>query len=291
MRDKINDRLYPPAPDGGWTVDSAFLAANPALLFRVIDKGGLRYALPISTLGSGPHTIHMSQRGWKALDTKYMWSNRELQPVRDGQPGEPVSLSRGMWENPSYQLDTARFCGNFVPVAQLVKDIGVDFYTINFKAKTGAVSLEGGALQAAIDQVPTLVTPPLGVSAAMLARYKRTLHQITRVGASPSILLEYNDPDPVLDTGSTRGKRPRQLIIVLDKGVYGYKPSWVYSTTKMPQKDQSAIRFLDAIDMSGDGTPELLFTYESFPRYTLVYKQWNDTWRRVWEHNGRACDG
>jgi hypothetical protein len=290
-RDKIKNRLYPAPGDGGWPQDSAFLASNPPLLFRVVSKGGLRYALPISSLSGGLRNMHLSPRGWRALDSDMMWGGKQLTPLRDARLGAPITVAHGMWENPTYPLDSARGCDNQVPIAQV--DVGPDvhFMVDHFKMPNAPGTIDNSSLQQALDQVPTLVTPALGVSGAMLTRYRRSLHEISRAGASPSLLLEYNDPDPVLDTGSIRGKRPRQLIVIMDKGTYGFKPTWVYKTTRM-KGDMEGMRYLDALDTNGDGKPELLFTYSDphYERYTLVFRQWNDTWRKVWEHNGRACD-
>jgi hypothetical protein len=291
-RDTIKNRLYPAEGDGGWSADSTLLASKPAFLYRVIVKNGQQYILPIANLADGDRNLHLSARGWRALDSSTMWENKTVYPVRDGRVGEPVKMQRGMWQNPAYALDSVPGCpGVQIPIGQLSVGDGVSLVVSNYKAPAGLVTLDANALQRAIDAVPTLVTPTLGVSAAMLTRYRRTVHQIPFPNKPPQILLEYNDPDPVLDTGSTRGKRPRSMVILMAKGVYAYHPSWIYSTTKM-KGDVPALHFLDAIDVTGDGIPELFFSPEvdKLTEYTFQYRQWNDTWRQTWRRSPGRCD-
>ena len=291
-RDTIKNRLYPKEGDGGWAQDSAFVASRPGLVYRVIEKNGQQYIMPITTLAGGSRPLRLSERGWKALDSATMWENKLVTPMREGRAESPVKMQRGMWENPTYPLDTARACaGSQVPIGQVTLPAGVSFVVANYKAPSNIVTLDAGVLQQAIDQVPTLVTPTLGVPAAVLARYRRSVHQIGRPDRAPSILLQYDDPDPVLDTGSVRGKRPRNLIVVMDKGVYGYHPSWVYATTKM-KGDRTPLKFLDAFDVTGDGIPELFFTLDvdRGREWTFQYRQWNDTWRESWHHSEGRCD-
>ncbi|MDQ6613136.1 MAG: hypothetical protein M3Y64_11930, partial [Gemmatimonadota bacterium] len=88
-----------------------------------------------------------------------------------------------------------------------------------------------------------------------------------------------------------QGVRPRHLIVILDKGVYGYRSSWVYKTTGM-SKDLAVLQYLDAVDTNADGIPELFFSidFKGGNTMTLMYRQWNDTWRQTWRRGMVRCD-
>ena len=294
MLDKVNKTLYnKQTGDSGWEADSTFLANSPRVMFRVFRKGGTEFILPIAALGpTGVRELHMTSRGWHALDIAMLWSDKTVTPIRDGQLAPSSRIVRGMWEDPQSPLDTVppNIGCNVIPRALVSVDNDVELVLTNYRPAVGSL-LDAGALQAALNIVPSLVTPTLGVSAAELQRYKRSVHQIGHVGGTPSILLEYHDPEPAVDTGTVLGVRPRHLIVMLDKAVYGYRASWEYHTSGMT-KDRFVLHYLDAVDANGDGVPELFFSidFKDGRSYTVMYRFWNDTWRESWRHSPGRCD-
>jgi hypothetical protein len=78
----------------------------------------------------------------------------------------------------------------------------------------------------------------------------------TGVNAQPSIMVVYDDPEPVPDSLLMTETRPRQLIVILDKSVYGYRQSYHYSSLGLrPPR----LTYLDAFDTNNDGKAEIFF--------------------------------
>lgn len=290
--DKINSRLYKaPVGDAAWETDSSFLADSPSVLFRVYHRNGTRFVMPVAALGSsGLRDLHMTQRGWRALDIQLLYTGKTFLPIRNGQIGSPFRSEGGMWEDPTHPLDTLSGCPLIIPRANVTVDPDVEIAMTNYKPTSGQL-LDGSALENALSQVPSLVAPTLGVSGTELLRYKRSIHQIAHSEGPPSILLEYHDPEPAPDTGVVQGVRPRHLIVMLDKGIYGYRTSWKYITTGM-SIDRPVLHYLDAVDTNADGVPELFFSidYKGGYTFTVMYRQWNDTWREMWRRGMTRCD-
>ena len=151
--------------------------------------------------------------------------------------------------------------------------------------------LSAAELQEAIDLVPLLIAPTAGISTSQLQRYERRIFQVpSGSGPNPSIVLEFDDPEVPPDSVPSMGERPRHLIVVLDKGVYGYKPSWTYKSLGN-RKDQVRLKFLDFVDTNGDGLVELFFgaRVEALPRFTRVLKFETDVWRETLTYQGNDC--
>jgi hypothetical protein len=94
----------------------------------------------------------------------------------------------------------------------------------------------------------------------------------------------------VADSVRPIGQRPRQLIVVLNQGVYGYKPTFTYSTLGN-KLSPPRYRYLDHFDVDGDGTSELFFglTIQGAPLYTIVLRYDTDAWRELLRNERQRC--
>jgi hypothetical protein len=125
----------------------------------------------------------------------------------------------------------------------------------------------------------------------MLPRYRRELYVAeTGNGPRPTIVVVYDDPEVVADSVRQIGARPRHLVVVLDKGVFGYKPTFIY-TTLGNKRSPPRYRYLDHIDVDDDGTSELFFGLRSTgaPLYTIVLRYEADAWRERLRNERRRC--
>jgi hypothetical protein len=293
VREKIDERLYAKPDASSWVRDSTLAVSKPPVLLRVIKKGDRDYLLPIALLDKAtPTTLRMTRRGWAIMDINLLSSGNQISPVRDGFALTPVSMTRGMWEVPSSPLDTIPGCQTVLPLGLAPLPQGTQLAVANYKIPAGMNTLSPGEVEAAIREVPLLVTPTVQVSASQLVNYTRSVHQIPRVNANPAILLSYHDERPITDTSVVGQRRPRHLQIVLEKGVYGYRPSWVYSTTGT-KADKPLLRFLEILDADGDGNSEIFFYVDVRPgiSFTMAYRQKNDTWQEYWRRPPARCDG
>jgi hypothetical protein len=279
------------AGDPVWRGDSTALAAHPEVLFRVTRDSTGRRVVPLATLGPrGFRLLTLSDRGWRALDLAYLQRGQTLRPYRAGASQPAVPSTRGMWEGAP--LDTIAGCSVLLPGGLADLPDGVEFVTSAPRPPLKSVTpLSGGELQTAIDAIPLLIAPAAGIPMAMMPRYTRSVHvAATGNGPRPSIIVVYDDPEVVPDTTQPIAQRPRHLVVVLDKGVYGYKPTYTYSTLGN-KRTPPRLRYLDHLDTDGDGASELFFgiTNTGATLYTIVLRYEVDAWRELLRNERQRC--
>ena len=292
--EKIKTKLYPPdvaVIDQVWVRDSTTVAKGPAILFRTFRKGDTRLLIPIGTMQNSNITmLRMSKRGWNYLDIAALGTG-SVTPIHDGQPAGAVKISQRMWENAATPLDSMDRCPNMIPHILAPMPSGSQLAVMNYPLPSGLKTMTEAQTSEALSKIPQLVTPTIGVRPAQLARYTRTVRQVLRKDAEPALLVEYHDDAVDSDTSTLGLRRPRHIVIVMEKGMYGYRPGWVYSTTGTTS-DRPALRFLDSFDVDGDGKSELFFGVD-VPNgwsYTLGFKAENGSWTEFWRRNSARCD-
>jgi hypothetical protein len=302
--DRVKNVLRP-ANGGGdprWTGDSTLLASKADFLFRVRRTDGDVRVVPIATIGAqGFRPLYFSDRGWRAFDVQYLQKGSKLTAYRAGQAAGEVEMLRGMWEPPSEPLDTIPGCPSMVPSAKAAVSEGVGLLINGAPPPLKPVKpLSAGELEQALHTVPTLVAPTSGVSGSILARYKREVHVVnTGTSSSPSIVLVYDDPEQLPDSIAPIAQRPRHLVVVMDRGVYGYRPTFTYATAgNTHQNTPLRYYYVDYLDVDGDGRAELFFgtrdprVMKRFPvpsLYTIVLRFENEAWREMLRYDGSPC--
>jgi len=286
----------PPAgAEADWVRDSTLLAARPAVLLRVVRRNGATQVAPIATIGvDGARVMRMGDRGWRAFDLAYLQQGSQVHPTREGRALAPVRMTRGMWEGAP--LDTIAGCAVQVPFAAVPLPDGVELATVGAGPPTITSGTEGSGLSAAAlaevaEGVDKLVVPTTGIPLAELPRYRRRVQALrtTREGP-PTVVISYRDPDGSPQTGPQVGQRPRQLIVVLDKSVYGYKPTYTFTDISATRADMPR-RFLGGMDVNADGTAELFFGLEDplYPLVTFVLRRGEDSWSDWWRYEYQPC--
>jgi hypothetical protein len=286
--ERIKQRLAQESGGGGgdaaWAADSAFLAPNPPTVFRVIQGPQGRLAVPMGTMGAlGFHRIQLTPRGWRAFDGQYLHGGNALSPVATGLAVGSAPMSRGYWEAGN-TLDSLPGCKVPVPAGVIDLKSNATLAVAHATPKLKPVeTASDAAVQSALSAIPTLIAPTNGISVAMLATYRRQIYVLpTGATKSSSILVLYDDPQVASDTLAPMTQRPRQLVVVLDKSVYGYRPSYTF-TTVGNALSAPRLRFLDMLDVDNDGTAELFFGFtfgQSFDG-TFVLRYENDAWREM----------
>ena len=197
-----------------------------------------------------------------------------------------------MWET-SGQLDSISQC-NLIPAGLTNAPASIILALAGTPFPLKPVNaLPDGELQEAIANIPTLIAPSVGISVSSMSRYRREVHVLsTGVSTRPSILVEYNDPEQVADTIHPTTQRPRQLVVVLDRGVYGYRPSFKFATLGNALSEPR-IKFLDHVDIDGDGRAELFFGFkyrhvEQLLDATKAMRYENDAWREIFRESVRC---
>jgi hypothetical protein len=281
-----------------WQRDSAFLDTRPALLFRVIPDASGALTIPIASLGpEGIQGLSLSAQGWRRLDREYMQAGLSLGVLRDGQVSDSMRMFRGMWQAGAAPLDSLS-CPVVVPVGRALKTglasdpLGAFATNAPRPPLANPRVLPNDEVERALANVGTLVAPSSGIPPGQLTRYNRRVTQVpTGINGSNTLVVEYNDPTPLPDSIPAFGERPRQFIVVLDRGNFGVRPTYSFSTVGSSRSARKQV-FLDYLDVDGDGVPELLFGLEDpgpFVSYTSVLRYENESWRETYRFNGNRC--
>jgi hypothetical protein len=293
--DQLRSRLYPPQVDTSWQNDSTFLAQAPTVLFRTVRTAEGTRAVPIASVGDrGVRTLSLSARGWRALDVQLLHAGKSFVPYRDGVALGPVTSARGMWEGTP--LDSLPGCQQMLPAAAVSVPAGAELLTSGgTPLRNPPGRLSEGELQEVLNVVTTLVAPSVGVPMSQMAKYRRSVSVVgTGATASPTIVVTYEDPQELPDSATRLAERPRQVILVLDKGAYGYKPSLTLTDVSASRLSPRR-RFLGTLDADGDGRSELYFGLsDRIPRGELVtysYRFSGDAWIADWEYVRARCLG
>lgn len=300
-RDGAVGRAFSGAPTvSRWTRDSLLLDAKPEILFRVLPDGSSAFVVPIGTVGAdGVQPLKLSDRGWRRVDADYLRAGQTLTAYRSGRPAESIRMFRGMWQPGAPPLDTLN-CPVVIPMARAIltgADEGRRFAPL---ATTGGrpplrhrLMLSPAEITKALENIGTLVAPAAGIAPGQLARYERRVVQIpTGINGSSTLLVEYNDLEPLPDSLQAFGERPRQFIAVLDRATYGVRPTYSFSTVGSRQTPPR-LAFLDYLDVDNDGVPELFFGLRQpaqQPLFTLVLRYENEAWREIYRTTGNRCD-
>jgi hypothetical protein len=295
------DRLFNKDPVvSAWARDSVILASEPEVLFRVLPDAGGAYVVPMASIGpQGLRALKFTQRGWRRLDADYLVAGKSLTLYRNGVAAEPMRMFRGMWQPGTGPIDTLN-CPVVVPIARAIVSNAGGFGSIPPFATSGTrpplkygPTLDQAAINTALSNIGTLVAPSSGIPPGQLSRYERQVHQIpSGVNGSSSLVVEYNDPTPLPDTLKPYGERPRQMIVILDKGTYGFKPGYSFSTLG-GRNAAPKLEYLDFLDVDDDGVPEIMLGLKErqlAPLYTIVLRYENDAWRELFRYTGNRCD-
>ena len=283
-----------------WTSDSLLLDAGPEIIFRVVPDGGSAFVAPLGTVGpDGLRTLKLSDRGWRRVDADFLHAGKTLTAYRNGRPAESIRMFRGMWQPGAGPLDTLN-CPVVIPMARAIltgENEGRGFAPL---ATTGGrpplahqTTLSAAEVAKALANIGTLVAPSAGIAPGQLSRYERRVVQVpTGINGSSTLLVEYNDPAPLPDSLKPFGERPRQFIVALDRGTYGFRPTYSFSTVGSRQTPPR-LEFLDYLDVDNDGVPELFFGLREralSPLYTLVLRYENEAWREIHRSLGNRCE-
>lgn len=281
-----------------WQRDSAFLDTKPTLLFRVVPDGSGAITIPIAAIGAeGIRGLSLSAQAWRRLDREYMEAGKSLAVLRGGRPVDSLRMFRGMWQPGAPPLDSLS-CPVVVPVGRAIRT-GLDGDRLGAFATNGTRpplatdrQMSTDEVERALSNVGTLVAPSSGIPPGQLTRYNRRVTQVpTGINGGNTLVVEYNDPTPLPDSIPAFGERPRQFIVVLDRGNFGVKPTFAFSTVGSQRSARKQL-FLDYLDVDDDGVPELLFGLEDpgpFVGYTSVLRFQNDAWREAFLFNGNRC--
>ncbi len=274
-----------------YEADTLLMKSEPPLLFRVVptENGGARIFPIAAGTGSGVQMLRLSDRAWREFDVAYFRSGKSIPIVREGRRAGELRILRGMWDPTVQASEAFEGCAIVIPAAIGLYSGGDNGELAVIRPDSLVRGVQPANVEQAIANINTLVAPSQGISMTELANYRRRAFSVpNRETGFESVVAIYDDPATLPPEKRTR---PRQLIVVLDKSPYGYRPSFTFATKAGPT-DEPAWRLLDWVDLTGDGTPELVFGLDmpEAKLSTIVVGYSAGEWRELMRRGEGRCD-
>jgi hypothetical protein len=93
-------------------------------------------------------------------------------------------------------------------------------------------------------------------------------------------------------TAESKTKARKDLLLIAEPAGTGFKPALVkFQAYKLPAEGfDSAIDFVDQLDLDGDGVSEVFVQQHGFDAYGYaIYKRFRGIWRQIYSTTGDAC--
>lgn len=290
--ERVKDEFFgASAAETRYEADTLLLKSEPPLLFRIVptSNGGARAYAVAAGSANGVAMLRLSDRAWREFDAAFFRSGKILPLVREGRSDGELRLVRGMWDPPSQPLDDFPGCAIVIPAAVGIYPEGKSGEVAIARGGTMGTPKERANLEQALQNIATLVGPAQGITVSDLATYRRRAFIVPNMAnQAESVVAIYDDPAVI---PPEERKRPRQLVVILDRSAFGYRPSFTFATKAGP-KDEPAWRLLDWGDLTGDGTPEIIFGIDmpGANLSTIVVGYSAGEWRELMRRGEGRCD-
>jgi len=283
---------------------AAELAARPDVLFEVFGDRSAPRMLPIATIDGGKLApLSLSDAAWRAFDKTYTRSGASYPIFQDGVAVGSAVVTRGMWEQPDSAVYSLPNCRTLTPLSEVRLDGDVrPGSTVELLAATRPLGSARPARTTTSETIANrlralgyLIGGKRGIDHADLDSLSfRALAVPTGATGAPTLVGTYVNSDAHDDDdGAFDRKHPRQatqLFFLADSVAYSYNVS--YSSGGTTRADSLvAERFVDHLDLDGDGVDEIVldawtFDETSFP---IVLKFRDGEWREIFRGRASWC--
>ena len=287
--------ITPPIP-----VNTTDLSQRPDILFQVFGTREQPRMLPIAVIAEGRlKHIQLDTNGWRKFDEMFLRSGREYTLFSDGRVFGAAQLRRGMWEGETDPLYRLEGCTSHIPLSEV---------SIVSERKHRGFVFEMLATNAALPQVERAVPEAdrrqmPSVDKVLPAGEERGFVQegvLTAMDGRAITLATGATPWPTLitswiDSASSIANDPtaisRHIFLVADRGPDGeYHVTYRHQTDK-PLGDAEFRRFVDHLDVTGDGVEELILEGWRFGGKTwlsvLSYR--GGRWEEIFRSRANWC--
>lgn len=276
------------------------LSQRPDILFQVFGTREQTRMIPIAVLTDGKlRHIQLDTAGWHRFDEMFLREGREYTLFSDGRVFGAVQLKRGMWETDSMPLYRLEDCTSHIPLSEV---------SIVSERKHRGFIIEMLATNAALPQVERSVSAtnkgpmpsvdrvlPAGedrgfVRDGVLAALDgRAISLATGATPWPTLITSW------LDSASSLAEDPtaqsHHIFLVADRGPDGeYHVTYRHQTEKLLGEAEFR-RFIDHLDVTGDGIEELILEGWRFGGKTwisvLSYK--GGAWEEIFRGRANWC--
>jgi hypothetical protein len=277
----------PPEPDGPPREARLDLARRPDVLFQLFGERDDPRMVPVAAIVDGVlKPIELTASGWREFDAMYTRSNKTYALYRDGAAIGEVRVRRGMWERSDQPLYTLPGCRLVAPLSAVSLETSARLsYTVEALAATSGVvvrskpplkparELDERARRIALD-----VARAAGIDTSALSPSAFHFTAInTGATREATLVASYLDPE-----ASDRNGFTAHVLALADDAGAGYQPTFRH-TASGPVGDSEFRRYIDHLDLNGDGVDEIVlegwqFGVESF---VSILGYANGEWREV----------
>jgi hypothetical protein len=273
---------------------------RPDILFQVFGDRAQPRMIPIASIDGGNLSpIVMPPQGWRLFDSTYTRSGASYAVYQDGVQAGTLRVRRGMWEKPDSALYQLPNCKVLTPLASVqLGDAAVrSGSTVELLASTKALgrassarTVRSTAIDERVRRIGYLAAGKKSLGADELAPLSFRALSIPTSAGGRTLVGTYIDNQS--REGIDRRKLPRitQLLFLADSLSYGY--NLTYSSGGTARADSLRLeRYVDHLDMDGDGFDEILldawtFDETSFP---VVLKFRNGAWVEIFRGRASWC--
>ena len=275
------------------------LTSRPDMLFQVYGERDDARMIPVGVLRNGKiEQVNLGSSGWKQFDGLYGKAGAQYPVYQGGRSVGHVTVRQGMWEAGKDPLYTLPNCELMIPQSAVTLDAaGRPGYTVSLFASTRplheapAASMVQGEVDRIGRQVAERVAATVGIDRGAVDSLDfHATAAATGVSKWPTIVITMIDRRA--DEQSSAHEHTTHLLIVADRG----EGASEYSPTFKHVVDGDAStgdfrRYIDDIDVAGDGTAELVLEGWKFGGDTfLLFLQYtNGTWSELFRGRSNWC--
>jgi len=275
------------------------LTSRPDMIFQVYGERDDPRMIPVGVLRNGKiEQISLGSSGWKQFDGLYGKAGAQYPVYQAGRSIGHVTVRQGMWEAGKDPLYTLPNCELMVPQSAVTLDAaGRPGYTVSLFASTRPLheAPVASMAQAEVDkigrQVAERVAAAVGVERAAVDSLDFHATAVgTGVSRWPTIVITMIDRRA--DEQSSAHEHTTHLLIVADRGegASEYAPTFKHVVDGDASTGDFR-RYIDDVDVAGDGTAELVLEGWKFGGDTfLLFLQYtNGTWTELFRGRSNWC--
>ena len=275
------------------------LSTRPDMLFQVYGERDDPRMIPVGVLRGGKiEEISLGSSGWKQFDGLYGKPGARYSAYQGGRTVGKVTVRQGMWEEGKDPLYTLPSCKLMVPQSAVTLDAaGKPGYTVSLFASTtplrevAVTSMPQGEVDRIGRQVAERVGIGAGIDKAVLDSLNFHATAVsTGVSKWPTIVITMIDRRA--DEQSAAHEHTAHLLLVADRGegASDYSPTFKHVVDGDASTGDFR-RFVDQIDVAGNGTAELVLEGWKFGGDTfLLFLQYNNgAWTEAFRGRSSWC--
>ena len=285
----------PPEVDGPPPEARLDLTRRPDVVFQLFGERDDPRMVPIAAIIDGAlKPIELTASGWREFDAMYTRSDKSYALYRDGAAIGEVRVRRGMWERSDEPLYSLPGCRLVTPLSAVSIQTKVRLsYTVEALVVTPGIAVQpkppikpAPGLEARARVIAIDVARAAGIDTAALR--PSAFHYVainTGATKSPTLVASFLDPE-----SSDRNGTTAHVFALADDQGAGYQ-STLSHTANGAVASAEFRRYIDHLDLNGDGVDEIVLEGWKFAGETFVsvLGYANGEWREVFRGQSSWC--